>query len=611
MAKGRFSTPLPDEADRKKVTTESLKKGLRIFKYVLPYRKRFVIGLVFLVFSRVTLLVFPLITGKLADAAVGKSGWWLTSINSIAMGLFVIILLQGIFSFLRIYLFAQVSERALADIRQELYQRLVQLPIPFFEKRRVGEITSRITSDVASIQETFTTTLAELFGQVVTLTVGVAIILVTSVQLSLFMLGTFPVLVILAYFFGKKIKKLSKQTQDELAKANVIVEETLQAIHVVKAFANERFETKRYGSSLKKLVKTALTGATYRGAFVSFVIVGLFGGIILVIWYGAGLVQAGRISIGDLLSFIIYTTFIGGSVGGMGDLYGRVQGALGSSERVLELLDETPEPVASGNEQPLLAPINGDVRYENVQFSYPTRPDIQVLKGISFIIRPGEKVALVGPSGAGKSTVVQLLMRFYDLNSGQITVDSIPINEFPLTALRQQIGIVPQETLLFGGTIRENIAYGRPSATENEVIEAARQANALQFINTFPEGLETIVGERGIKLSGGQRQRIAIARAVLKNPRILLLDEATSSLDSESEKLVQEAMDVLMQGRTSVIIAHRLSTVRKADKILVLDQGKIVEQGTHEELSVIEGGLYANLLKLQFEPESMARPELS
>jgi ABC-type multidrug transport system fused ATPase/permease subunit len=449
--------------------------------------------------------------------------------------------------------------------------------------------------------------LAELFRQVFTLVGGIAFIMVVSWKLSLFMLLTFPPIVLAAGLFGRKIRTLSKTVQQELAHTNTIVEETLQAINSVKAFTNERFETNRYNLSLSKVVRTALQSNLYRGGFVSFVIIGLFGGIILVLWRGATLVHTpvsdpNHLQIGDLTAFIIYTAFIGASVAGLGEIYGKVQSTLGASERILEILDETPEPTL---QEPALglvpAKIQGDIRYEHVAFRYPTRPDVSVLQDIDFHIAAGEKIALVGPSGAGKSTIAGLLMQFYPLSGGRIVVDGHDVADYDLTALRSHIGIVPQETLLFGGTIRDNIAYGKPGATDQEIIEAAQRANAWQFISAFPESLDTVVGDRGIKLSGGQRQRVAIARAILKNPAILILDEATSSLDSESEKLVQGALDELMQNRTSLIIAHRLSTIRKVDKILVIDGGRIVEAGSHDELSERPGGLYANLLRLQFE----------
>jgi ABC-type multidrug transport system fused ATPase/permease subunit len=389
--------------------------------------------------------------------------------------------------------------------------------------------------------------------------------------------------------FGKFIRRLSKKTQDELAAANVIVEETLQSINTVKSFVGEAYEVNRYGKGLEKVVHVALAAAKYRGAFISFIIFALFGGIVGVMWYGASLVASGEMSVGELVSFVLYTTFIGGSIAGLGDIYSQLQKAIGSSERVVELLEEEEE-VASGEP---IGKFKGDIEFDAVGFHYPTRPEVGVLQGLSFQIQSGEKVALVGPSGAGKSTIIQLLLRFYEATKGQIRIDGKPLTHWELASLRSKIGIVPQEVLLFGGSIRENIAYAKPGATEEEIITAAKKANAWQFISQFP-------GERGIKLSGGQRQRVAIARAILKDPAILILDEATSSLDAESEALVQEALNELMKGRTTLIIAHRLATIRKVDRIYVLAEGKIVEQGNHQELVQDTSGIYANLVRLQF-----------
>ena len=414
------------------------------------------------------------------------------------------------------------------------------------------------------------------------------------------MLATFPVIVIVAFVFGKFIRSLSKKTQDELAAANVIVEETLVSIQTVKAFTSELFETRRYDSALGKVVKIALKAANYRGAFISFIIFALFGGIVGVMWYGATLVSTGEISVGNLLSFILYTTFIGGSIAGLGDLYGQIQKAIGASERVIEILDEEGEELEkSGIEE--IIPLEGHIQFNNVRFTYPTRMDIEVLKGVDLTINQGQKVALVGQSGAGKSTIMQLLMKFYVPTSGEITIDGHQINDLPVSAYRKNIGIVPQEVLLFGGSIGENIAYGKPGSSKEEIEKAAEKAYALDFINSFPEGMDTLVGERGVKLSGGQRQRIAIARAILKNPKILILDEATSSLDAESEFLVQKALDELMKNRTTLIIAHRLATIRKVDKIYVLADGQVIEAGTHEELSRNDEGTYSNLVRLQLQ----------
>ena len=547
-----------DEKDKKKVSKEGFSKTLKIFRFTLPYKGAFLAGMIFLALSSATTLSFPKLIGEIVAVIEGKSAY---SLNQVIVFLFGILIFQAIFSFFRIYFFTQVSERAMADVRRTLYSKIVTLPIPFFEQRRVGELMSRITSDVSQLQDVLSTTIAEFFRQITTLVVGIAIISVISWKLTLFMLATFPVLVIAAFVFGRYIRKLSKKAQDQLATANVVVEETLQSINVVKAFTNEQLEVNRYSTALNKVIVTALQNARFRGGFVSFIIFALFGGIVGVVWFGAGLVQSGDLAFNELMTFIFYTMFIGGSVGGLGDMYAQIQKTIGASERILEILEEKSEvqletgsqksEVRSGEvltESPTsFQRFYGDIAFQNLAFSYPSRADIAVLKEISFEVKSGEKIALVGYSGAGKSTIVQLLMRYYQPESGQILVDGKNIDGYDITAYRQNIAVVPQEVMLFGGTIYENIAYGKPGATENEVIEAARKANALEFIETFPEQFQTIVGERGVKLSGGQRQRVAIARAILKDPAILILDEATSSLDAESEKLVQEALDGLMK----------------------------------------------------------------
>ncbi|RPA69768.1 ATP-binding cassette domain-containing protein [Cyclobacteriaceae bacterium YHN15] len=594
MAKKR-GTAL-EEHEKRKLNKESLSKLGGIFRFILPYKANFFVGMLFLLLSSLTLLTFPFIAGKLIDTASGET-WLVNDINSIAMILLGILLVQSIFSFFRVWLFAKVSERSMRDIRIALYNQLVQLPMTFFDKRRTGELISRITADVSMLQDTFSVTLAELFRQIITLIAGVVFLMVTTPKLTLFMLATFPILIIIAMIFGKFIRKLSKQTQDELAAANVIVEETLHSIITVKSFVGEEYESNRYRKGLNKVVEVALKAAGFRGAFISFIIFALFGGIVAVMWYGATLVASGDMSIGDLVSFVLYTTFIGGSIAGLGDIYGQIQKAIGSSERVLEILLEAPE-VSTTDFQ--LVRVKGNINFKKVRFTYPTRPEVEVLKNINLSIPEGDKVALVGHSGAGKSTIIQLLLRFYPVHDGEVEIDGKSIQDWNLKQLRSNIGIVPQEVLLFGGSIRENIAYAKPDATEEEIINAAKKANAWQFIRKFPEGMDTKVGERGVKLSGGQRQRVAIARAILKDPAILILDEATSSLDSESEALVQEALDKLMKNRTTIIIAHRLSTIRKVDRIYVLKDGEIVEKGTHEELSLHENGFYANLVRLQF-----------
>ncbi|MFM7629352.1 MAG: ABC transporter ATP-binding protein [Algoriphagus sp.] len=593
MAKKHGIALEPEE--KRKLSRQNLSKLKGIFQFILPYKGAFFLGTIFLFLSSLTLLSFPYVAGKLIDTAQGTN-WIFTDLNHIAFLLIGILAVQSVFSFFRVWLFAQVSEKSMRDIRLAVYSRLIRFPIRFFDQRRTGELISRITADVGLLQDTFSTTLAELFRQAVTLVAGIIFLFINTPKLTFFMLGTFPVLVVIAMIFGKYIRRLSKKTQDQLAEANVIVEETLQSIATVKSFVGESYETNRYANGLKKAVAIALQAASFRGAFISFVIFALFGGIVGVMWYGASLVATGELSVGELVSFVLYTTFIGGSIAGLGDIYSQLQRAIGSSERVLELLEEELEP----EQGQIISTLTGEIEFNQVSFSYPTRPEVEVLQEISFHIRPGEKIALVGHSGAGKSTITQLLLRLYEASQGTILVDGYPLNAWQLKSLRSKMGVVPQEVLLFGGSIRQNIAYAKPEASEEEIISAAKKANAWQFISQFPEGLDTLVGERGIKLSGGQRQRVAIARAILKDPVLLILDEATSSLDAESEVLVQEALDLLMKGRTSLIIAHRLATIRKADRILVIHEGKIVEQGTHRELVKKSSGIYANLVKLQF-----------
>ena len=593
MAKQTFL----NEGEKKPITKSNLRKLLGIFRFVLPYRWIFILGVVALGLSSGTLLSFPFFAGKLLDVAQGKTGFVLTTITEIGLALLAILFLQSIFSFIRVYTFSIVSEKTLADLRHAVYEKMIWLPQSFFDSRRVGELISRITSDVSTLQDTFTFTLAELLRQLLVLLIGIPLIFILTPKLTIFMLLTFPLLVLAALFFGKFIRKLSKKTQDQLANANVIVEETLQSIAVVKAFTNELFEVLRYRKSLTEVVTTAIHAAKFRGLFISFSIFTLFGGIVAVSWYGALLVQSNEVTVGELFSFVLYTSFIGGSIAGLGDIYSQLQRSIGASERLLEILGQQDEHSVSTNTLKL----EGAIEFKSVDFTYPTRTDFQVLKDISFSIKPGEKIALVGPSGSGKSTIINLLMRFYRVSSGALLIDGKNMEEYPLSDYRKKIGIVPQEVLLFGGSIRENIAYGKPGASESEIMDAAGKANALEFINSFPEKLDTLVGDRGVKLSGGQRQRIAIARAILKDPTILVLDKATSSLDVKSERLVQEALEKLMENRTTLVIAHRLGTIRKVDRILVIKDGRIAESGTHHELSSLNNGIYSNLLKLQLE----------
>lgn len=586
------------EEDKRRIDKKGLANLRGIVRFALPYKGWFIAGLVSLILSSGTILSFPFLSGQMLDVAQGTSTHFFSSINGVVIALIAVLFIQAIFSFIRVYTFSYVSERALADLRRTLYQKIIWLPLRFFDQRRVGELMSRITADVSTLSELFSFLLAEFLRQIMTLVIGTIVISFFAPKLTAFMLLTFPVLIVLALVFGKFIRKLSKKTQDKLAETNTIVEESLQSISVVKAFTNELFETNRYGNALKDVVLVAIRTARFRGLFISFVIFTVFGGIVVVGWYGASLLQAKEITVGSLFSFVLYTSFIGASIAGLGDIYSQFQRAIGASERLLEILEEKDE---SESEPVKDLELSGRIEFSNVTFSYPTRKDINVLQALNFKIEPGEKVALVGQSGSGKSTIINLLMRFYPVVEGSVKVDNIGIHDFNLTGYRRNIGIVPQEVILFGGTIRENIAYGKPDATAAEIREAARKANALEFVEGFPEKFETKVGERGVKLSGGQRQRIAIARAILKDPAILILDEATSSLDAHAEVQVQEALEKLMEGRTTIIIAHRLSTIKKVDRIFVIQSGKLAEVGSHSELTQLNNGIYSNLLKLQLQ----------
>lgn len=592
---GRFKE---NDLPKAKITASSINKAKIIFKYAGNNTWKFYLGLLFLLLTSVTALAFPKFMGMLVDCVNKKDS---ALANQIALGLALVLVLQSVFSFFRLSLFVNFTENTLANVRLALYNNLVKLPMSFFSQKRVGELNSRISNDIGQIQDTLTTTIAEFLRQFILIIGSFVMLASINIKLTIMMVSVVPLVGVAAVFFGRYIRKYSKKVQDQVAESQVVVEETMQGISIVKAFANEWYEIERYTTKIREVVKVAIKGGQLRGYFASFIIVCLFGTIVAVVWYGVQLSIAGEITVGELFTFILYSSYVGASSGGIAELYAQMQKAIGATERVFELLDEVPEKINSTEIQNF-PKIKGDVSFKNVAFTYPSRKEIQVLKEVSFTALSGQKIAIVGPSGAGKSTIASLLLRFYDATGGTITIDDKNMLEYDLEALRGNMSIVPQDVILFGGTIKENIAYGKPNASDEEIMLAAKQANALQFIQGFPEQFETVVGERGIKLSGGQRQRIAIARALLKNPSILILDEATSSLDSESEKLVQEALEILMQGRTSIIIAHRLSTIRSADQILVLDQGQISEKGTHQELIALENGIYKNLSNLQFSP---------
>lgn len=573
-----------------------LKKTIRIFRYVLPYKWLFAINLLLLIATSLTSLAVPYFTGDLIDVAQGiKENF--NSINQVAIIMGAILLVQAILSFVRIIIQTKFTERSIVDLRSDLYEKIITLPNAFFNQSRVGDLTSRISNDVTTLNEAFSFTLPQFIRQLFIIIAGITILAILNWKLTLIMLGTVPVIVICAVLIGKYIRKLSKERQDELAKSNTIVEETLQAIQSVKSFTNEVFETKRYRKSVTEVYKLAVKGSYYRAFFIVFVTVGFLGAIVFILWNASIMLNAGTITTGDFVKFIMLTVFIAGSIAGFGESLTSIQKTIGATEQIEIILQEKSElTIQQSNGEPFS--FTSVVAFNNVQFSYTGKRDTLVLKNIDFDIYKGQKVALVGASGAGKSTIAQLLLRFYETNKGEVLIDNTNINSIDLHDYRKHIGFVPQEVLLFGGSIRENILYGNLQATEEQLISAAKMANAWEFINKFPDKLNTMVGERGVQLSGGQKQRVAIARALLKNPPILILDEATSALDAESEHLVQEALEKLMQNRTTLIIAHRLSTVRNADKIIVINEGQIAEQGTHTNLMEANGA-YSKLVNLQ------------
>jgi ABC-type multidrug transport system fused ATPase/permease subunit len=584
----------------------SASKKLRfLLSYLKPYLFSYSIGWIFLVLSTLAGLVFPYLMGGLLGADSGGSsvdtiGQVLSknSVNGIAFALFILFGIQSLFSFFRVVLFNNVTENALRDLRNDAFERMIYMPMDFFNTHKVGELTSRIASDITQIQETMRTTIAEFFRQLVIVVGGITFLVFISWKLSLIMLGTVPVMAIIAVIFGRYIRKLSKNAQDFTAESNSIIEEALSGIANVKAFTNEIFNLNRFRINTQKMRDLNVKSGIWRGVFVSFIIFCLFGAIVFIIWQGMIMTQGAHPTLPKegFYQFILFTILMGASIGSLPELYANIQKALGAVENLVEIMNTATErELVDGTKKPTLS---GNIRLEDVHFQYPQRLDVPVLSGINFNIARNQTLAVVGGSGAGKSTLASLLLRYYEPQSGTVFFDDTDTREIDLEYLRSHIAIVPQEVMLFADSIQENIRFGRPEASAQEIEDAAKAANALEFIQSFPEGMNTQVGDRGIQLSGGQKQRIAIARAILKNPAILILDEATSALDSESEKLVQDALDRLMTNRTAIVIAHRLSTIRKADKIIVLQDGKIIEEGNHETLIALNGA-YARFVELQ------------
>jgi ABC transporter fused permease/ATP-binding protein len=567
----------------------------RLLRLARPHWRALAVGTVFLFLGSSMGLLFPQAIRFIIDGALTERDRGL--IDRAALGLIVIFTVQAVAVSLRYYFFSTIGEKVVARLREDVFRSLVRQEVAFFDERRTGELVSRLASDTTVLQNTVSANISMVLRHLATVVGGIALLLYTSPTLTLVMLAVVPPVAVGAVAYGRRVRRLSREVQDALAQASEVAEEGLSGIRTVRAFSAEEAEAGRYGGAVEHAFGVArrriVASATFMGAASFFA----FAAAVAVLWYGGHLVLADRLTVGGLTAFLVYTMLVALSLGSLSELWADLNRAGGAAERIFELLDREPTIPSSGGRR--LARVEGTVRFEQVQFTYPARRDAPVLTGIDLSLTPGERVALVGPSGAGKSTVASLLTRLYDPDGGAITLDGVDLRELDPQWLRRQVGIVAQEPLLFSSSILDNIRYGRPGASAEEVEQAARAANAHVFISRFPDGYATRVGERGVQLSGGQKQRVAIARALLKDPRILVLDEATSALDSESEHLVQEALERLMEGRTSLVIAHRLSTVKDAHRVVVLDAGRVVQSGPHARL-VEQDGLYRRLVERQF-----------